>query len=208
MKDQTNSLDRDEVLLAFQASCARPTTEDIVVWVRRYPQFAEDIRDHAAITLDIEAREDKFGPAISEHDLSVSFSFALNGLATGDKTRRERAANDMATFQEIITARGKTIASLANEIGGIIGIGRDIVAAMVNGGMKPPISRRFKEAVTRALTISSETFDQKLTLALARPRAGMAKASVAPRLNQRSFDEIVRTSDMAPNQIQYWLSED
>ena len=35
---------RDEVLLAFQEACKRPTTEQILDWTSRYPEFAEDIR--------------------------------------------------------------------------------------------------------------------------------------------------------------------
>lgn len=48
---------RDEVLLAFQEACKRPTTEQILQWTNRYPDFAEDIRAHAAIARDWAASE-------------------------------------------------------------------------------------------------------------------------------------------------------
>lgn len=44
--------DRDEVLFAFHQACERPTAEQIIEWTQRYPPFADDIRDHAAVRLD------------------------------------------------------------------------------------------------------------------------------------------------------------
>lgn len=49
--------DRDEVLYAFHRAYDRPTAEQIVEWVTKYPQFAEDIRTHAAISWDWAARD-------------------------------------------------------------------------------------------------------------------------------------------------------
>ena len=36
--------DRDEVLFAFHQACNDPTAQEIIKWVKRYPQFANDIR--------------------------------------------------------------------------------------------------------------------------------------------------------------------
>src|SRR4051794_9861937 len=48
--------DRDAVLFAFHEACPRPTAEQIIDWTSRYPHFAEDIRDHAAVARDWVAR--------------------------------------------------------------------------------------------------------------------------------------------------------
>ncbi|MEM4988015.1 hypothetical protein V8G57_11515 [Collimonas sp. H4R21] len=209
MKNRNNALVRDEVLLAFHETCEKPTAEEIISWTNQYPEYAEDIREHAAIALDIAASEKNAQDQIAERDLNISFSHALNGLSAGDREQKALSStNDSASFHEIIAAHGKTIASLANEIGGMIGIGRDVVAALANGGMAPPVGPKFKKAVMTALSLSSEAFDHKLSIALANPRVGMAKSKVAPKLNQRSYEEIIRASDMDTSQTQYWLSED
>ena len=47
-----------------------------------------------------------------------------------------------------------------------------------------------------------------LEKALAAPRLGLAKADAAPTVNARSYEEVIRDSDMTPEQIRYWLGGD
>ena len=49
-EDRDNA--RDEVLYAFHRAYERPSAAEIIEWVTRYPQFAEDIRGHAALARD------------------------------------------------------------------------------------------------------------------------------------------------------------
>ncbi len=35
--------DRDEILFAFHRTCADPTAEQILDWVKRFPQYGDDI---------------------------------------------------------------------------------------------------------------------------------------------------------------------
>ena len=55
--------ERDKVLWEFYQTCERPTATQILEWTTRYPRFADDIRAHAAIRLDIapdiEAKSDE-----------------------------------------------------------------------------------------------------------------------------------------------------
>ena len=37
------------VLFAFHRKCERPTALQMIAWTERYPQFADDIREHAAV---------------------------------------------------------------------------------------------------------------------------------------------------------------
>ena len=72
--------DRDEVLFAFHQACERPTADQIIDWTDRYPQFAEDIRAHAAVSRDWAAQE---GLPVAEADASMlarGYSNALNAL--------------------------------------------------------------------------------------------------------------------------------
>jgi hypothetical protein len=210
MTNRSKDLDRDEVLTAFHEAYEKPTAENIIEWVKRYPEYAEDIRDHAAIALDVAARSpDDAEESVDERALNISFSYALDGLFAGDQESKIAANISRAvSFQEVLSARGKSIANLADEVGGPIGISRAVVSDLCNGGMRPPITDRFKSRVARALRISTSSFDQKVQYSLDHPRLGMPKSTVTPKINQRSYEEIIRGSSMNEEQIQYWLSED
>ena len=56
MTAQKRTDELDEVLFAFHQACEHPTAEQIIAWTGRYPEFAEDIRAHAAILKDWAAR--------------------------------------------------------------------------------------------------------------------------------------------------------
>ena len=58
MNQRNTAPDRDEVLFAFHQACERPTAMQITEWTKRYPEFADDIRAHAAVRLDCIAGSD------------------------------------------------------------------------------------------------------------------------------------------------------
>jgi hypothetical protein len=89
MTETNRTEDRDEVLFAFHQECMRPTSEQIADWARRYPQFAEDIRAHAAVAWDW-AEED--APEVGELDESLvarGYSRALNATRN-TSSRKEK----------------------------------------------------------------------------------------------------------------------
>ncbi|MBJ7408328.1 MAG: hypothetical protein JHD07_35630, partial [Bradyrhizobium sp.] len=49
MIEQNRNPERDDVLFAFHQTCDNPTAEQVSEWTRRYPQYADDIREHAAL---------------------------------------------------------------------------------------------------------------------------------------------------------------
>ena len=81
MKDQLDAVKRDEVLFAFHRACHRPTTEQIAEWTKNYPEFAEDIRIHAAIRLDWEARPEEASEEPDDLLLRRGHSRALNAIS-------------------------------------------------------------------------------------------------------------------------------
>ena len=80
MKGQLNAVKRDEVLFAFHRACPRPTTEQVAEWTKNYPEFAEDIRIHAAIRLDWEARPEEASEEPDDLLLRRGHSRALNAI--------------------------------------------------------------------------------------------------------------------------------
>jgi len=208
MTDRMQMPDRDDVLFAFHEACPRPTVEQIIDWTSRYPQFADDIRAHAAVARDWAAREGLAAEEPSENMLARAYSRALNALYKADAEAKPAEADAAQSFQDIIAARGTSVAALQREVGGAVGIGRSVLADLVNGAMRGPVGQRFLDAVCRAMAITHDRFYAALEMALAAPRVGLAKAGAVPTVNARSYEEVIRDSDMTPEQIRYWLGGD
>jgi hypothetical protein len=196
---------RDEVLYAFHLACERPTAAQIIEWTTRYPQFADDIRAHAAIARDWEAT--RAVPALKPdaNMLSRGQSRILNALHNAAVTVPAKAQTEPCqSFQQIMAARGTDVPRLARELN----IGRSVLADLFNGGILAPVGRRLVNALANALAIRTASFDAMLTLALNSPRIGHAKADGTPTLIPRPYEEVIRSSNMDAERIRYWLSED
>ena len=195
--------DRDEVLFAFHEACPRPTAEQIMDWTSRYPQFADDIRAHAAVARDWDARHELPVEEPSETELARAYSRAINALYEAD-AKAAAGAPAPQTFQDILAARGTNARALAQEVG----ISRGVIADLIGGRMRAPVGRRFLDAVCRALAITHAVFSGAIEMALGRPQPVLAKAASTPTVNARSYEEVIRDSGMTEEQIRYWLDED
>jgi hypothetical protein len=204
MTDHLQPPDRDEVLLAFQEECPRPTARELIDWTRRYPQFADDIRAHAAVARDWDARRDPSAEEPDEILLARAYSRALNVLYQADAARADRGNR----FQDILASRNMNVPALAREVGRDVRISRSVIADLVGGRMRAPVGRRFLDAVCRTLLITHERFYGALDLARTAPRVGLARSDGAPTANVRSYEDAVRASDMSDSEIRYWLDED
>jgi hypothetical protein len=194
---------RDEVLFAFHQACEKPTTADIIEWTRRYPQFADDIRAHAAVARDWAARKDFPPLEPDEAALARGHSRVLNALYNAEVAAKA-AGEPCESLQKAIAQRGTDVPRLARELV----IDRSVLADLVNGGVLAPIGRRLVAALTRSLDITAEVFDRALQHALQSPCLGPAKADGAPMIIPRSYEEVIRTSNMSPERKEYWLSDD
>jgi hypothetical protein len=205
MNQNKRKEERDEVLFAFHQACDRPTAEQIIAWTTRYPQFAEDIRAHAAISRDW--AESEVLPALEPDEtmLARTYSIALNALYEADAKASSPAPVQAAkSFQEVIKEHGKEVFQLAAELD----IDRGVLADLFNGWMLAPVRKRLVDAVTASLSMTRAMFDNALTFALQNPRFGYAKADSAPSVTARPCDEIIRASNMPPERKRYWLEED
>ncbi len=198
---------RDEVLFAFHQACERPTAEQIIDWTRQYPQFAEDIRDHAAVARDWAAMEGQPIEQVDETLLARGFSRVLDQLYKAQVAAESAAPaqpKSTPSFHDAMAARQKNVRELAREID----IERGVIADLFSGRMLTPILMRFKKAVTTALSMTPEAFDEAHKAALAAPRTGLAKAEQAPAAVARSYAEIIRDSTMSEERKRYWLEEE
>jgi hypothetical protein len=199
MTKQNRAENRDEVLFAFHRAHTRPTAEQIIEWVERYPEFAEDIRAHAAVALEWETESHCYVEA-DESAIAAAYSRALNLIFKAESDENAPAES----FQDIIAARGLTVPKVAQEVN----IKRGIVADLVSGRMSGPIKDVFVNAINKVLNIHRNTFYSALEYALAHPKLGQAKADSAPSSFARPYEEIIRSSsELTSAEKRHWLEE-
>jgi hypothetical protein len=200
MTNPNRDQDRDAVLLAFHKAYERPTAAQIIEWIDRYPQFADDIRAHAAVAREWDASREEQAVEASESLVAAAYSRALNLMFHAS----EIDAAGQSSFQEITTSRGMTTPQLAQAVG----ISRFVIADLFSGRMGRPVRNVFIDAVTQVLGMPRAAFDTVLQRALDQPMTGLAKASHAPRAVVRPYDEIIRTcDDMTEQEKKKWLEE-
>jgi hypothetical protein len=198
--------ERDEVLFAFHVACEVPTPEFVEQWVRRYPQYEDDFRQHAGILAARLVHAPAPQPAPDETMLARGRSRALNAIYNADvEARMAQDAPDIGTFIQFVEAAGTTIAALARKID----IDRMVLGELAAGRMALPIGRRLTDALVAALRTIPQDLDAAIRQALASPRLGHAKADQAPSINVRSYEEIILESKlMTDEQKKYWLGQE
>jgi hypothetical protein len=205
MNDPNRTKERDEILFALHRECSNPTAEQIIAWIERYPQFADDIRSHAAIIKDWVAREGKPVLEPSESMLSRSHSRAMDALYKAQIAPvAEQAGATGLTFEQIMASRGTDVPELSRKLN----IARGVLSALVSGRMLAPVGERLIAALTSYLSISRDVFNRALQSAQATPRLGHAKADGAPSVIPCTYEDLVRASSMPEERKQYWLGED
>ena len=205
MSDTNRNDERDEVLFALHRECSNPTAQQIIQWVEKYPQFADDIRDHAAILKDWAAREAL--PVLEPNAamLSRSQSRAMDALHKAQMAPvAEPAGGVTRTFEQIMASCGTDVPQLSRQLN----IGRGILSALVSGRMLAPVGDRLVTVFMSCLSITRDVFNVALQSALATPRLGHAKAEGTPSVIPRSYEDLVRASSMPDDRKHFWLGED
>jgi hypothetical protein len=203
MTSKTRNQDRDVVLMAFHEACARPTADQIIAWVEKYPQFAEDIRAYATVTWDSIVQGD-LSAEPDESLVATAYSKALSIVWQADDAATTAASGAAQSFHDLLAARGIDLPQLARAIR----MKRGIVGDLVSGRMSGPIKDVFVNAVCAALAIGRDVFHAAHLFALASPTLGPAKADGAPSIVVRTYEEIIRTSDeLTDDEKRYWLEE-
>lgn len=210
MTARSTNTDRDAVLFAFYQECERPTARQIVEWAERYPQFADDIRAHAAIRLDrAPGADDRSELEPDETMIARGRSRALNAIYNARQEADQEAAGTNAaaaqpSWQEMLRAKGITVPQLARQID----IDRMVLSELGAGRMRLPLGHRLTDALTGALEVTPAHLAAAVGQLVAAPRLGHAKADKAPTILTRSYEEVIRASAMTPERKRYWLGED
>lgn len=197
--------ERDEVLIAFHEECDVPTRADVERWTQAHPDFAQDIREHAAVRLAMVADMVEQSAQLDDNMIARGRSrvqAAMFEAEAGDRVVAPTASSG-PTLNAMLKAAGLTQPDLARRLP----IKRVVVADLFAGRMRdvPP---RFSTAVSRELGVSVVAFNVAHSHAARTPAlGGRAKSVGQPMANQRSFEEIIRSSGMSDEEIAYWLAD-
>lgn len=203
MTDSNRDKERDAILFSLHKAGKNPTAKEIDDWVKQYPEYADDIRSHAAIIKDWAAREDLPALEPDEATVSRSQSRAIDALHRA----RAAAVGERAgarTFDEIMAATGTDVPGLARKLD----IKRSVLSALVGGRMLAPVGDRLVSALTDCWSITTEVFEAAVRAALTAPTLGIPKAGSTPTVIPRSYEELVRSSSMTDARKKYWLGEE
>ena len=110
---KTMTKDRDDVLYSFHTACPAPSAADIIEWTKRFPQYAEDIRAHAAIARDWAAQAE-VDVEVDEVTFQRAHSRALNIIyrsAEADSVAPPQAVG----FFELLARAGTRRRRISNE---------------------------------------------------------------------------------------------
>lgn len=202
---EDNQQERDEVLIAFHEECDIPTRADVERWAVLHPKFAHDIREHAAVRLAMLA--DTMEAAVELDDDMIAragsrVQAAMFAAEAGDRIV-DATAETGPTLNGMLKSAGLTQPELARRLP----IKRVVVADLFAGRMRD-LRPRFSTAISRELGVSVAAFNVAHAHAARIPAlGGRAKSVGQPVVNQRTFEEIIRSSGMSEEEIAYWLAD-
>ncbi|MEE4454375.1 helix-turn-helix transcriptional regulator [Novosphingobium resinovorum] len=202
---EDNQQERDEALIAFHEECDIPTRADVERWVVLHPKFAHDIREHAAVRLAMLA--DTIEAAVELDDDMIAragsrVQAAMFAAEAGDRVV-DATAEAGPTLNGMLKSAGLTQPELARRLP----IKRVVVADLFAGRMRD-LRPRFSTAISRELGVSVAAFNVAHAHAARIPAlGGRAKSVGQPVVNQRTFEEIIRSSGMSEEEIAYWLAD-
>lgn len=201
---EDNQRERDEVLIAFHEECDIPTRADVERWTLAHPEFAHDIREHAAMRLAMLADAVEAPAGLGDDMVVRGRSRVQSAMFAAEAEDRATAA---AASGSTLNAMLKVASLSQPELARRLPIARVVVADLFAGRMVD-LRPRFSTAISRELGVSLAEFNVAHAQAARIPSLrGRAKASGQPIAKQRSFEEIIRSSGMSDDDIAYWLAD-
>jgi len=202
---ENNQRERDEVLIAFHEECNIPTRADVERWALAHPGFAQDIREHAAVRLAMLADAVEQPIGLDDNMIARGRSRVQAAMFAAEATDRVDDVTAAAgpSLDGMLKSAGLTQPELARRLP----IKRVVVADLFAGRMRD-LRPRFSTAISRELGVSVAEFNVAHAHTARIPAlGGRAKSVGQPVANQRTFEEIIRSSGMSEEEIAYWLAD-
>ena len=137
--------------------------------------------------------------------LSRGHSRVLNAIHNAEAAAAAKTPSEPClSFQQMMAERKTDVPRLSRELD----VARCVLADLINGAMFPPAGPRLVKALSPALGVPPASIASAHRQAVNAPRVGHAKADGTPTIKPRTYEEVIRTSGMTPDRIEYWLSED
>ncbi len=187
--------DGEALLQDFAQRHPLPSADEIEVFQREHPDLAEAVMDLAMAMLRA-----SFGAGRPEDHIASEADVDLVLAAMGDPHSEE----DSIDLLDLITRADTTAAQVAADVG----LPVKTMAAIVEGNALPPMPGNMGQTLATRLGVDVAALDAALRVSSMGPRAGLLKATAAPRIRQRSFNEIIADSGMSDDRKAFWLRED
>lgn len=137
----------EDVLFAFRHEHERPSPDAVLEWTTRYPRFANEIREAAALWAEMEMQAKLNRPSPDDEKLVMEArSAALNALHSASKARS--GAAEPRTLSEAIRQNGTTAAELGRQLS----LPATVISQVVRGKiMGATIPEAFTRMIARLL---------------------------------------------------------
>lgn len=199
----------DDVLNEFVAGHERPTAEALEAWVRRYPQFRNELIEFAAAWAEqmVLPAAPELSTDEEERIVDRAMSHALNISFSRDEQVQSHQPNENAI--KSLTAEAKKAGLSAPEFAKACGLDLVLIAKLNTRQIRPNtippklishVARllgRTIEAVTEYLGQPPQPLADRSFLALEKPKSA----------GQESFADAVRASSLSEAEKARWLDE-
>lgn len=179
----TSSEELDEVIFQFHQAVDVVTPQILKEWTSRYPQYAKEIRSHAAEIADMEL---------------------LASIRPKDAVKT--ATNPKPSLRAVVQSAGMSLRDFADSMN----IPRSIVSDINAGRIETAsIPRRFARLAAEKLGLTAQWMLDVARASSEPPAAATFKATNGPSEGRkRNWREAIQASEMTDEARAFWLMED
>lgn len=193
----------DDVLTSLLEEAVTPTHAELLVWTRRYPQFAEELAHYfAEWSVEIELADEDVARSREEHFENVGVSHALN-LLHARRAGTSSVQKPASTIAILCRAAGLTFALLAEKAG----LDEELVMKLDRGRIAVSgIPRRLATTLATLLEVRIEDIWRALSLPpRATSRGALQKSRGPAQILTETFEQAINASTLPSDKRAAWL---
>lgn len=199
MTEQTRDQRLEDILDAFMAEAQSPHASHVAGWVRRHPEFRQEIMDFAASWAVLERLPEKRNTVTDEQIREL-------GLAVFQRLRRASATDAVAEASESITGLvpvGNTLSALAQRAGLTAAFWRALDRRLVSN-----VPSQIVAVIAATIGSSVAAVDRYLAGPPRLAGTALYSSSEQPALGEKTdfFDRVRREPDLPGDRRAYLLS--
>lgn len=194
----------DDIVIFLLEENVVPTHEHLVQWIRRYPQFSEELADYfAEWAVQEEMGDDDVAESRSERFTNVGVSHALNILHARKAKVTPAPETKAMTLAQLCKAAGLSFASLGQRIG----LDEELVMKLelcriVLSGIPRRLVRRLAETLGVSI---AEIWHVLSAPPRVTSKGGLQKSRHRAQIKTESFEDAIRASSLSLETRNEWL---